>query len=189
MAELNMKMGANPSGGVRYASRGMVASSSPLAASAGINVLQRGGNAFDAAIAVAGVEWLDLPAQCGLGGDVFTVLYDAKGDRVVAINGSGVSAKAVSREYYVDQGWSEMPGDGWHAAAVPGAPGAYAALNEDFGTMPLSELLAPAASYAEEGIIVSRGTNRFIAGAASTLDKYADSAAGYLPGWPCSQSG
>ena len=127
--ELKMTMGASPSVGVRYARKGMVASSSTLAASAGVNVLQRGGNAFDAAIAVAGVEWLDLPAQCGLGGDVFTVFYDAKGDRVVAINGSGESARAANREYYIDQGLSKMPLDGWHAAAVPGAPGAYAALN------------------------------------------------------------
>ena len=181
MAELNMTMGASASPGVRYASRGMVASSSTLAASAGINVLQRGGNAFDAAIAVAGVEWIDLPAQCGLGGDVFTVFYDAKSDRVVAINGSGESARAASRAYYVDQGLSEMPLDGWHAAAVPGAPGAYAALNKAFGTMPLSELLAPAASYAEDGIIVSNGTHRFIKGAASTLAKYPYSAKRYLP--------
>jgi gamma-glutamyltranspeptidase/glutathione hydrolase len=159
----------------------MVASSSTLAASAGVSVLQRGGNAFDAAIAVAGVEWIDLSAQCGLGGDVFTVFYDAKSDRVGAINGSGESARAASRAYYVDQGLSKMPLDGWHAAAVPGAPGAYAALNEAYGTMPMSELLAPAASYAEEGIIVSDGTHRFIAGAASTLAKYPYSARRYLP--------
>ena len=62
-----------------------------------MSVLQRGGNAFDAAIAVAGVEWIDLPAQCGLGGDVFAVCYDAKEDRVVAINGSGESARAASQ--------------------------------------------------------------------------------------------
>ncbi len=176
------KIEASPSVGVRYAKMGMVASSSPLAASAGVNILQRGGNAFDAAIAVAGVEWLDLPAQCGLGGDVFTVFYDASSGRIVAINGSGEAARTASREVYVDQGLKKMPLDGWHAAAVPGAPGAYAALNEGFGTMPLSELLEPAAEYAEEGIIVSHGTNRFIASAASTLGKYADSAATYLPG-------
>ena len=95
MSELKMR--ASPSPGVRYAKNGMVASSSTLAASAGVSVLQRGGNAFDAAIAVAGVEWIDLPAQCGLGGDVFTVFYDAKSDRVGASNGSGESARAASR--------------------------------------------------------------------------------------------
>ena len=146
-----------------------------------MSVLQRGVNAFDAAIAVAGVEWIDLPAQCGLGGDVFAVCYDAKEDRVVAINGSGESARAASRAYYVDQGLTKMPLDGWHAAAVPGAPGAYAALNEAFGTMPMSELLAPAASYAAEGIIVTDSTHRFIAGAAATLAKYPYSAPRYLP--------
>ena len=177
-----MEMKASPSSSVRYASKGMIASSSLLAASAGINVLQRGGNAFDAAIAVAGVEWLDLPAQCGLGGDAFIVFYDAKSDRVVAINGSGESARAAHREYYADQGFKKMPLDGWHAAAVPGAPGAYAALNEGFGTMPLSELLAPAAAYADEGVIVSGETSRFITAAGVTLSKYSESATTYMPG-------
>ena len=97
MTEFKMQISANPSSGVRYAKKGMVASSSTLAAAAGVSVLQRGGNAFDAAIAVAGVEWIDLAAQCGLGGDVFAVCYDAKEDRVVAINGSGESARAASR--------------------------------------------------------------------------------------------
>tara|TARA_Y100000588_G_C14280682_1_gene936979 strand:- start:7476 stop:9110 length:1635 start_codon:yes stop_codon:yes gene_type:complete len=171
-----------PSCGVRYANKGMVASSSLLAASAGINILQRGGNAFDAAIAVAGVEWLDLPAQCGLGGDAFIVFYDAKKNRVVAINGSGESARAAHREYYTDQGLKTMPLDGWHAAAVPGAPGAYAVLNETFGTMSLGELLAPAIAYADEGIVVSPETNRFIAGSSVTLGKYPESARTYMPG-------
>ena len=70
-----------PSPGVACGSGGMVASASPTAAAHGLAVLQRGGNAFDAALAVAGVEWLTLPGACGLGGDVFAVLYDARRDR------------------------------------------------------------------------------------------------------------
>lgn len=182
-------MRANPSPGVRYARKGMVASSSPLAASAGIQVLQRGGNAFDATIAVAGVEWIHLPAQCGLGGDVFTVFYEAKNDRVVAINGSGKSAYEANRAYYADQGLRKMPLDGWHAAAVPGAPAAYATMNEMFGTMPMAELLAPAAAYAEDGILVSDGTHRFIKGEAEKLVKYPYSAKRYLPGGQAPQPG
>lgn len=174
--------GATPGTGVRYGRNGMVASASSRAAAAGMNVLQRGGNAFDAAIAVAGVEWLTLPAMCGLGGDMFAVLYDAKQDRVSAINGSGVAALGASREYYVDQGLEEMPGDGWHAVAVPGAPGAYAALNGEFGSMALGDLLAPAVSCAEEGILVSDKMSGMFAWASKTLEKYRYSAPLYLPG-------
>jgi gamma-glutamyltranspeptidase/glutathione hydrolase len=100
----------------------MVCSASPTAAATGISILKKGGNAFDAALAVAGVEWLTLPGACGLGGDLFAVLYDARRDRICAINGSGEVARRASREYYVDQGYKTMPLSGWHAAGVPGAP-------------------------------------------------------------------
>ena len=174
--------GLVPGAGVSYGSNGMVASRSKRAAAAGLHVLQRGGNAFDAAIAVAGVEWLTLPAMCGLGGDMFAVLYDARNDRLAAINGSGEAARRASRDYYVSQGLRTMPLDGWHAAAVPGAPHAYATLNREFGTLPLADLLAPALAYAERGIIVSEDMSRTIAGAAGKLGQFADSAALYFPG-------
>ncbi len=171
-----------PGPGVQFGSNGMVASRSKRAAAAGLHVLRRGGNAFDAAIAVAGVEWLTLPAMCGLGGDMFAVLYDARRDRLAAINGSGEAARHASRDYYVSQGFSTMPLDGWHAAAVPGAPHAYATLNREFGTVPLADLLAPALAYAERGIAVSEDMSRSIAGAAGKLGRFADSAALYCPG-------
>ena len=74
-----------------------------------------------------------------------------------------------------------MPLDGWHAAAVPGAPHAYATLNREFGTLPLADLLAPALAYAEAGIVVSEDMSRTIAGAAGKLGQFADSAALYFP--------
>ncbi|MCZ6634056.1 MAG: gamma-glutamyltransferase [bacterium] len=170
-----------PSAGVRYASNGMVASASARAAAAGVHVLKQGGNAFDAAIAVAGVEWLTMPASCGLGGDMFAVLYEARNDRIAAINGSGVAALQASRDYFVNQGLDKMPLDGWHAAAVPGAPHAYATLNAQFGTMPLGELLSPVMTYAEEGIVASNRMSGAISGASKKLGKFPDSVAAYLP--------
>src|SRR5213592_562128 len=98
-----------PSPGPRYASKGMVASASPAAAAAGLRVLMSGGNAFDAAIAAAAVEGLTLPASCGLGGDMFAVLYDARTKKVTGINGSGIAPRAASREYYVSRGHTGMP--------------------------------------------------------------------------------
>src|SRR5258706_4141930 len=80
--------------------RGMVASAHPVAAAVGIGVLQRGGNAFDAAIAVAAAEGVLLPMMCGLGADAFVVLHDAKRGELVGFNGSGVAASGASPEYY-----------------------------------------------------------------------------------------
>ena len=93
-----------------------------------------------------------------------------------------MAALRASRDYYVSQGLSTMPLDGWHAAAVPGAPHAYATLNREFGTLPLADLLAPALAYAERGIAVSEDMSRSIAGAAGKLGRFADSAALYFPG-------
>ena len=176
------EQGLAPGSKVHYGTNGMVASASPRATTVGLQVLQRGGNAFDAAMAVASVEWLTLPGSCGLGGDVFAVFYDAKEDRVGAINGSGVSALKASRDYYVSQGLDKMPLDGWHAAAVPGASHAYDTLVRELGSMSMGELLAPAITYAKKGIVVDDKMSGAISGAAKKLGKFADSAAMYLPG-------
>lgn len=113
--------------------RGMIAGACPRATAAGIRVLQSGGNAFDAAVAVAAMEWLTMPENCGLGGDTFAVLFDAKRDRMMAINGSGVAGAHARLETYSSQGQDQMPLAGWHAAAVPGTPDACATLNREFG--------------------------------------------------------
>ena len=101
---------------VVYGKRGMVCSNSPLAATAGLQVLQRGGNAFDAALAVAAVETVVLVPLCGLGGDSFILLHEGSGGRVTGINSSGGAASGATADYYRSQGYSTMPLDGPHAA-------------------------------------------------------------------------
>src|SRR5215207_9492873 len=91
-----------------FGARGMVASAHPAAACIGIGVLQRGGNAFDAAIAVAAAEGVVLPMKCGLGGDAFVVLHDAKKRETIAFNGSGVAATGATRDYYRSRGHKTM---------------------------------------------------------------------------------
>src|SRR5437867_2643919 len=174
--------GGVPSAGPRYATKGMVASASPAAAAAGLRVLIEGGTAFDAAIATAAVEGLTLPASCGLGGDVFAVLYDARTKQVHAINGSGIAPRAASRDYYASRGHTTMPLTGIHSVSVPGAPHAYWTLHRRFGTRPLVELLAPAIEYAAAGVPVSERLARSIAGAAQKLQPAQDAAAEVLPG-------
>lgn len=178
-----------PGSDVHYGTKGMIASASPRAVAAGLEILQRGGNAFDAAMAVASVEWVTLPASCGLGGDVFAVFYSAKEDRIGAINGSGMSAMRATRDYYVSQGLKKMPLEGWQAPAVPGAPQAYETMVREFGTMGLDALLKQAQIYAEKGIVVSDKMSRTIAGGAKKLGKFTESAAMYFPHGKVPQAG
>ena len=169
--------------------RGMVASASPRAAAAGIQILQSGGNAFDAALAVAAMEWFTMPENCGLGGDTFAVLFDAKRDRLVAINGSGVAGTHARRETYLRQGLDKMPLAGWHAASVPGTADACATLNREFGTRPLAELLAPTLEAAERGVVVSPSMSAAIASMADKLRADPHAAAVFLPGGAALQPG
>ena len=169
--------------------RGMVASASPRAAAAGIQILQSGGNAFDAALAVAAMEWFTMPENCGLGGDTFAVLFDAKRDRLVAINGSGVAGTHARRETYLRQGLDKMPLAGWHAASVPGTADACVTLNREFGTRSLAELLAPALEAAERGVVVSPSMSAAIASMADKLRADPHAAAVFLPGGAALQPG
>src|SRR5690625_7162280 len=90
---------------VVHAPNGMVATSQPLAANAGLSILQKGGNAFDAAIATAAVLTVVEPMQTGLGGDMFALLYNQENKKVEAINGSGRAPFKASREYYLAKGY------------------------------------------------------------------------------------
>src|SRR5215210_4272640 len=89
--------------------RGMVASAHPAAAFIGLSIMQRGGNAFDAAIAVAAAEGVVLPMKCGLGGDAFVLLHDSRKNETVAFNGSGVAGARAEAEYYRSRGHKSMP--------------------------------------------------------------------------------
>ena len=98
-----------------YGAQGMICSNSPLAASVGIKVLQDGGNAFDAALAVAAVETVVIVPMCGLGGDSFVLLHDARTGTVTGINSSGVAAAGATSAYYRAKGHQHMPLEGPHA--------------------------------------------------------------------------
>ncbi len=134
-----------------YTTGGIVCSVSPLAASAGIGVLREGGNAFDAAIATAAVEAVTVNAGCGLGGEPFVLMYEARTGRTYGLSGSGKAPRAASRDYFIGRGYKSMPLDGPLSAAIPGEVDAYVSILERFGTKPLARLLEPAIGYAEEG--------------------------------------
>ena len=92
--------------------KGVVCSSSPLAGSIGAQVLREGGNAADAAVAVAAAEAVTLPPMCGMGGEVFALFYEAKTGKMHGVSGGGRAPMGATREYFVERGYEKMPTDG-----------------------------------------------------------------------------
>lgn len=140
------------------AAKGMVSSSQPLASQVGLEVLKKGGNAADAAIAMAAVLAVIEPGMSGLGGDSFALVYRGKTGEVRALNGSGRAPAAMTRERFVRNGQKQIPFVGVESITVPGAVSAWVALNEAEGSRPLAELLEPAIQYAEAGFPVMEKT-------------------------------
>lgn len=132
-----------------FARNGMVATSQPLAAQAGLEILQKGGNAIDAAIATAACLTVVEPTSNGIGGDAFALVW-TQGE-LHGLNASGPAPKSISIEAVKARGHESIPAHGWIPVTVPGAPAAWAALSERFGRLPLPEVLAPAVRYAREG--------------------------------------
>jgi gamma-glutamyltranspeptidase/glutathione hydrolase len=164
-----------------FGARGLVASAHPAAALIGMTVLKRGGNAFDAAIAVAAAEGVLLPMMCGLGGDAFVVCYDGRRRETIAFNGSGVAAAGASRDYYVSRGFRTMPLDGVHAVAVPGAVSVYEEVWRRYGTRPWSELWGPAIRLAEHGVVITPHVSARFAERADFLSRHPLAARQFLP--------
>jgi gamma-glutamyltranspeptidase/glutathione hydrolase len=135
------------------AEQGVVATSHPLAAQAGLAMLQAGGTAIDAAIAAASTLTVVEPTSNGLGGDAFALVWD--GQRLHGLNGSGRAPAALSREYLQHAGHQEMPTFGWLSVTVPGAVAAWQDLHTRFGRLPFEQILAPALHYAEHGHAVT----------------------------------
>lgn len=138
-----------------YAPHGVIATSQPLATAAGLAVLERGGNAIDAAVTAAAVLNLVEPHMTGIGGDMFALLWSAKDHRLVALNASGRAGAGMTREALLARGRTEIPIDGPEPITVPGALSGWAALLERYGTISLAQALAPAIRLAEEGFPVS----------------------------------
>jgi gamma-glutamyltranspeptidase/glutathione hydrolase len=140
------------------ASQAMVASSQPLASQTGLDVLKRGGNAMDAAIAMAAVLNVTEPNMTGIGGDAFAMVYVAKTNKLEALNASGRAPRALRLEHFTSRTIAQMPFTGMEPITVPGAFDGWVTLLEKHGTMKLADLLAPAIAYAEQGFPVMEKT-------------------------------
>ncbi len=137
------------------ASNGMVATSQPLAANAGLDILKKGGNAVDAAIATAACLTVVEPTSNGIGGDSFALVWIKKDKNLYGINGSGFAPEDISADKLKEKGLDKMPKFGWIPVTVPGAPATWAALSKRFGNLSLEETLEPAVNYALNGYPIS----------------------------------
>jgi gamma-glutamyltranspeptidase/glutathione hydrolase len=163
------------------ARNGVVTTSQPLAAQAGLQILKAGGNAFDAAVASAAVLNVVEPASAGVGGDVFVIAWVAKEKKLIALNASGRAPAGASPQHLAARGFKErMPEHGIDSATVPGAVDGWDALLKRAGTLTFKETLEPAAVLAEQGFgVTERIRNDWIYGA-TVLAKDPDSVRTYL---------
>jgi gamma-glutamyltranspeptidase / glutathione hydrolase len=162
------------------AQHGMVASSQPLASQVGIDVLKRGGNAIDAAIAMAAALNVTEPMMTGIGGDAFAIVYWSKTKELKGLNASGRAPRAFGREYFAKKALKAVPEEGMESITVPGAFDGWVTLLEKYGTMKLGDLLAPAIAYAENGFPVMEKTAEDWEAEVPKLRKTPDATSNYL---------
>ena len=134
---------------------GIVAASQPLAARAGVQVLEHGGNAVDAAIATNAVMALVEPYYDGIGGDLFAIVYEAKTGKLYGLNSGGWAPTGLSAALLKSKGMEQMPNWGIYTVTVPGAVAGWDAMRAKFGKLPMVDLMAPAIFYAQNGFPVS----------------------------------
>jgi gamma-glutamyltranspeptidase / glutathione hydrolase len=165
---------------VVMASSGIVACAHPLAAQVGLDVLRRGGNAIDAAIATNAALGLLEPMSCGIGGDLHALVWDAKSGKLYGLNASGRSPYRATRQLFAERGLSEIPLTGPLSWSVPGCVDGWEELRQRFGSRPLADLLEPSIRYAEDGAPVPEKIAGYWQGAERTLHSTPEAAATYL---------
>jgi gamma-glutamyltranspeptidase/glutathione hydrolase len=166
---------------------GMVCAAQPLAVQIGVDILRKGGNAIDAAIAVNAALGLMEPISCGVGGDLFAIVWDAKSQKLYGLNASGRAPKLLTIEEVKGQGHERIPYTGVLPQTVPGCVDGWFELHERFGKLPMKDILAPAIHYAEEGFPVTEVIAFYWDLGGRRLKEEPNFAATYLPGGraPC----
>ena len=162
LLSITMGMGQDRVTGKHFATRseviakhGMAATSQPLATQVALDILKAGGNAVDAAIAANATLGLMEPTGCGIGGDLFAIVWEAKSKKLHGLNASGRSPKGLELSYFQEKELSSVPYRGALSISVPGCVDGWFELHDKLGKLPMNEILAPAISYAREGFPVS----------------------------------
>ena len=154
------------------AENGMAATSHPLATQTAIQVLKDGGNAIDAAIAANAVLGLVEPTGCGIGGDLFAIVWDAKSQKLYGLNSSGPAPYDMNIDFIREQGLEKIPAYGPLPVTVPGAVAGWTALHKKFGNKKFNSLFKSAISYAENGFPVSELVAYYLEGSANRFKDY-----------------
>ena len=164
------------------ATNGMAATSHPLATQVALDILKAGGSAIDAAIAANATLGLMEPTGCGIGGDLFAIVWDAKTEQLYGLNGSGRSPQNLTLDYFRKQGMDKIPAFGPLPVSVPGAVDGWFELHKKFGKLPMKTNLQPAIAYAREGFPVTELISYYITGSSRRFKEYPNFAEVYMPG-------
>ena len=164
------------------APRGMAATSQPLATQVALDILKAGGSAVDAAIAANAALGLMEPVGCGIGGDLFAIVWDADKKELAGLNASGRSPKSLTLEHLRSLGIEKIPALGPLPVSVPGAVDGWFELHERYGKLPMSEVLAPAIRYARDGFPLSEVIAFYWGRNANALKDYPGFAEVFMPG-------
>ena len=163
------------------AQNGMAATSHPLATQVAIDILKQGGSAVDAAIAANSMLGLAEPTGCGIGGDLFAIVWDAETGQLYGLNASGRSPKSLTREYFIENGYDMIPQRGLLPVSVPGAVDGWFELHGKFGTLAMEDILAPAIHYAREGHPVHELIAYYLELSGRILGEYPNFKETYMP--------
>lgn len=171
------------------ATHGMAATSQPLATQVALDILKAGGSAVDAAIAANATLGLMEPTGCGIGGDLFAIVWDAEAGELTGLNASGRSPQSLTLQHFRDLGMESIPYLGPLTVSVPGAVDGWYELHERYGRLPMSELLAPAIAYADEGFPVTQFIADLWQENVSSREKYPGVKEVYMPGGDAPKTG
>ena len=160
---------------------GMAATSHPLATQTAIDVLKSGGNAIDAAIAANAVLGLVEPTGCGIGGDLFAIVWDKKTNQLYGLNSSGPASKKMSIDYVKQQGFEKIPAYGALPVTVPGAVAGWSALHKKFGKLPFENLFNNAIDYANNGFPVTELIAYYLERSSSVFKDYENFSSVWMP--------
>ncbi len=164
------------------AANGMAATSQPLATQVALDILKKGGNAIDAAIAANAVLGVVEPTGCGIGGDLFALIWSAEKDKLYGLNASGRSPRSLKLEYFKDNGYDVIPPFGPLPVSVPGCVDGWFEMHEMFGRLSIREILQPAINYARDGFPVTELIAFYLERNTQRLAEYPNIKSVYMPG-------
>ena len=163
------------------AQNGMAATSQPLATQVALDILKKGGNAIDAAIAANAVLGVVEPTGCGIGGDLFAIIWSSEKQKLYGLNASGRSPRSLKLDYFKSQGYQSIPSTGPLPVSVPGCVDGWFEMHDIFGRLPMRDILQPAINYARDGFPVTEVIAYYLAMGTQSLKDFPNIKETYMP--------